>query len=217
MKTEEFEKAHEPDQSDTELLRSFERNYIKRVLIVNGLEARRLSIYLRELKQIQALPILETGFYSLQSNPANKSDIIKIVINALPEPDDSTSWEQILDYRSDPDSISKFLALRNWMNEVARAKLTQTEIEEKLEHLINQYQQHMRLHKLKTNNGMLETLVVASAQFLEDLVKLKWGNIAKGLFSIKHRQVALLGGELTSPGKEVAYIVKARQEFISSR
>ncbi|MGH9903111.1 MAG: hypothetical protein ACRD68_14990, partial [Pyrinomonadaceae bacterium] len=70
------------------------------------------------------------------------------------------------------------------MNEVARAKLPPAEVEEKLEHLINDYQEHMKLHELKVNKGALETVVVARMEFLEDLVRVKWGKIAKGLFAI---------------------------------
>lgn len=42
-----------------------------------------------------------------------KCDVVDVAINALPVSDDSTPWEQIVEYRSDPDSISKFLALRH--------------------------------------------------------------------------------------------------------
>lgn len=61
------------------------------------------------------------------------------------------------------------------MTETAKVQLTPREIEEKIEYLISQYGQHMKLHKLKTNTGIMETTVVAGAEFLEDMVKLKWG------------------------------------------
>jgi hypothetical protein len=65
---------------------------------------------------------------------------------------------------------------------------------------------------MKANVGTFETVFVA----LADAATLDFGKAARGLFSIKHRQVSLLEGELTSPGKEVAYIVKARETFTSS-
>lgn len=46
-----------------------------------------------------------------------------------------------------------------------------------------------------------------------DLVSFKWGKAAEALFSLRRRRVALLEGELTAPGNEVAYIVKARETF----
>jgi hypothetical protein len=50
-------------------------------------------------------------------------------------------------------------------------------------------------------------------QFAEDLVKLKLGKLAKIPFSIRHRNIALLEGELKSPGREIAFISKAQETF----
>jgi len=127
-------------------------------------------------------------------------------------PDDSVSWEQIIDYRNDPESLSRFLGLRHWMSEMARAELTAAEVEEKLEYLIDQYQRHIQVHRMKTNVGRLETVLVAGANFFS----FKWGETAQALFSSRRRQLELLVGELSSPGNEVAYIVRAREEFGTS-
>lgn len=181
--------------------------------VITEYHTRAVSIQLRELADMDAYPIVTMPIHSLQSTQAYKNDLVQIVLHSLPVPDNSVSWEQILDYRSDPDSTSKFLALRNWMNEVARAKLTASEVEEKLEYLINQFQQHMNIHRLKANTGVLETIVVTGAEFLEDLAKFKWGKLAKSLFSFKHRRIALMEGELKAPGSEIAYIVKAKEAF----
>src|SRR6266446_4730828 len=102
--------------------------------------ARGISVQLRELANMDAYPIVTS---QIHSSHADKSDIVHIIINVLPIPDDSVPWEQIFDYRSDPDSASKFLALRNWMNDVAKGTFTPAEIEEKLEYLIDQYTRHL--------------------------------------------------------------------------
>lgn len=60
---------------------------------------------------------------------------------------------------------------------------------------------------------MLETVVVATAECLENLVRLKFSKMAKALFSIKKRRVALLREELRSPGSELAYIAAAKHYF----
>jgi hypothetical protein len=171
------------------------------------------SIRLKEAEQKDAYPILTTNSLASNVPEANKETVIEIVLNELPTLDNSVPWEHILEFRSDPDSFGKFLAIRNWMNEVSRNQLTPLEIEQKLEYLINQYRSHMELHKMKINAGKLETIIVSSAEFLEDLMKVKWGNIAKGLFSFRQKKIAMLEGELTSPGSEVAYIVKAQDTF----
>jgi hypothetical protein len=171
------------------------------------------SVLLRDKKGIDAYPIIHRNLQSTENPQATKGDIIQIALNSLPIPDESTPWEQVIEYRSDPDSQSKFLALRHWMSEVARAELTPAEVEEKLEYLIDQYQQHMKLHRMKTNVGALETIVTTSLEVISDLLTIKWNKAAEALFSLKRRQVALLEGELTAPGSEVAYIVKARETF----
>lgn len=179
----------------------------------NDTLSRLISIQLRRLHNIDAYPLVR--HYTLPSADLLTTDqnVLDVVMKMMPGPDDSVAWEQVLEFRSDPDSWSKFLALRNWMSEVARAKLTPLEIGQKLEYLIDQYRQHMALHKMKSNVGALETIVISTAEFAEDLVKFKWGKIAKSLFSFRQRKVAVLEGELKSPGSEVAYIVKSQDAF----
>lgn len=176
---------------------------------------RQMSIQLRVLDRIDAYPILSEIVPQIISPQAAKSDVIDVVIKALPMPDDTVSWEQIIEYHSDPDSQSKFFALRNWMSEVARSELAPPEVEEKLEYLLDQYQRHMKLHRMKTNVGTLETVVTTGAEVLGDLVSFKWGKAAEALFSLRRRKVTLIEGELRAPGNEVAYIVKAREAFES--
>lgn len=187
--------------------------FIKHTEMMSVHSLRALSIQLRELHKLDAYPVLPSDIHLVQGREKGKDEVVKVVLHSLPIPDDNTPWEQVIEYRSDPDSQSKFLALRHWMSEVARAELTPDEVELKLERLIDQYQRHMRLHRMKTNVGTLETVVTTGAEFLGDLVSFKWGKAAEALFSLRRRRVALLEGELTAPGNEVAYIVKARETF----
>lgn len=176
-------------------------------------QVRRLSVQLRVLDGVEAFPVLSDIVPQLPFQRPEKGQTVSLTFNVLPIPDDSVAWEQIIEYRSDPDSKSKFLALRHWMSEVTRAGLTPAEVEEKLEYLINQYRQHMRLHRMKTNVSTLETIITAGAEFLGDMLSFKWGKAAEALFSLRRREVALLEGELTAPGNAIAYIIKARETF----
>lgn len=162
---------------------------------------------------MKAYPVLSTSL-NKQSN-ASPSDVIEIVFKNFPTPSEDTSWEQILEYRADPDSKANFLALRNWINETIRANLSPTEIEEKLEYLLSEYKRHLELHKMKTNNGTMETVVMSGLQITENLAKGRLQEIGKMLFAAKHRKLALYEGELTSPGHELAYILKTQDAFPS--
>lgn len=187
-----------------------------RLFYENACQLRQKSIELRSLHNVDIVPILHptVSFIGTTGEAQTKKDnVVGIVLNALPVPDEVTPWEQILEYRSDPDSIVKFLALKNWMNDVARQELSPNEIEEKLEWLIHSYKKHLELHRLKSNSGTLETIIVAGAEFIESLIKFKWSAIAKGLFAFKRRRIALLEGELTLPGNEVAYIIDAQERL----
>jgi hypothetical protein len=181
------------------------------VMIMTQLDTRAGCLYMREINKVNAC-----SSFSHFCNPLldlQPKDVLSIVINELPVVDQSVSWEQILDFKSDPDSRSKFLSLRNWINEVSRNELTPIEIEQKIEYLLDQYQQHMKFHKMKTNSGTLKTFITASAEVLGDLVSFKWGKATEALFSFKNRKVELLEGELKAPGNEVAYIIKAKESL----
>lgn len=161
---------------------------------------------------LEAFPILQTMKPLPNIQPSfKKVDVLNVVINSLPIPDELTSWEQILDFRSDPESRYKYLGLRNWMSEIARANLSPNEIEEKLEWLLYSYRKHMELHNLKFKKGVLETIVMSGAEFVENLIKLKFGKAAKKLFSIKHKKIHLMEAEMRAPGVEVSYISSVRK------
>ena len=182
------------------------------MVVALQLVIRKISIQLRILDRMDAYPVFSETVPPIPLQVPHRCDVIDVAINALPVPDDTVSWEHIIEFRSDPDSQTKFLALRNWMNEVARAELSPAEIEVKLEYLIAEYQQHMRVHRMKSNVGGLQTLLVAAGNILDR----KFAEAARTLFSATPRSLSLLEGELTSPGKEVAFIVNARERFGAS-
>lgn len=182
---------------------------------IDDILSRVLCIQLRKQENIEAFPIFYNDALSESKENISKSSAIQIVVNALPVPDDQTSWEQIIEYRSDPDSYGKFLALRRWMNEVANAQLSPREIEENLEWLMYDYQRHLKLHRLKVNMGALETVLTVGGEFLENLLKVNWGKAARLLFTLKHRKIELMEAEMNSPGAEVAYILESWNQFSS--
>lgn len=196
------------EENYDKLTKEFTRHY----KLAEEYRIRRCSALLRSLDNLDAYPIL-SGLNSLEAPVAEKSDVIEIALTAIPVPEDSVSWEQIIEYRSDPDTKGKFSALRRWMSKVAREKLAPAEVEDELEALMYEYQSHIKLHKLKTNTGTLETIIVTGAEILEGLAKFNWGKVAKQIFSLKHRQISLLEGEITAPGKEVAYIIETKDKF----
>jgi len=74
-----------------------------------------------------------------------------------------------------------------------------------------EYSRHMELHRIKTNPGILQTIIVNSAEAAENVVKLNLSKLANNTFFLHRRRVELMEAEANAPGKEVAYIYKARQ------
>jgi hypothetical protein len=144
---------------------------------------------------------------------ANLEAVLTTLVKNLPVPDEDTPWEAITDFRSDPQSRHKYLTLRHWAHEVANSQMTGRELEDKLEWLISDYEQHMRIHRMKYRRGVLETVVTVAAEILENALKLRLGKLAKGIFSYKEQKIALLEAEMKAPGREIAYIVTAREQF----
>jgi len=168
---------------------------------------------LRVLHNIDAFPVLTTPLVEAETNVKARSAAIKFTLNALPTPDETVSLEQIVEFRSDPDSTSKFLALRNWINEIGRTGMCEIEIEQKLEFLLDDYAKHMQLHRMKISSGKLETILTTTAEVIGNLATFNLGKATKAVFEYKKQKVALLEGERTSPGREIAYLFKAKEKF----
>jgi hypothetical protein len=58
-----------------------------------------------------------------------------------------------------------------------------------------------------------QTILTASVEFLEDLAKLRFSKIVKGMFAITRRDHEVREAELKAPGKEIAFIADARSVF----
>lgn len=182
------------------------------VVVATQLDTRALCLYLREVEHVDASWTFSHSCHEYFPD-ASPRPVLEVIIPKLPIPSETTSWEEIIEFRSDPDSQSKFLAMRDWMNEVARNKLSKIEIEQKAEYLIDQFQQHMKLHKMKTQPGIFQTAIVSGTEIIEDLVKLKWSKLAKKLFSFRKKKIELLEAELKATGRELAYVIKAQSRF----
>jgi hypothetical protein len=137
------------------------------------------------------------------------------VLKSLPIPDDQTPWEDIIEFRNDPESKKRLKALRVWTRKFAKATTATSlaEMTEEIEVLLDEYEEHMKLHGMKVNKGAAETLLTVAGRVAEDLVKLKWCELAKLPFIFKERRISLLEAEAKAPNRELAFISMARSRF----
>jgi hypothetical protein len=195
-------------QDANKLVEYLGNSQIKRETII----ARFVSIKTMYFEKTDAVSLVPS--YEFPKIPASRrSEVAKVTINKLPIPDETTSWEQIIDFRSDPDNQLALLRLRRWIRKIASENLSALEIEEELEWLLNEYENNLHLHKIKSNTSAVEIWVKSPLEVLENLVTLKFSKLVDPLFAIRKRRISLLEAELQAPGREVAYILKTKEHF----
>jgi hypothetical protein len=170
--------------------------------------ARIESSILKREQNINAVPIL----YSSNSfiSGTKKNQVISFVVKKMPLPNRETPWEQILEFRTDIDSRTKYLELINWINNVSLSNKSVTEIEDEFEYLYDQYIRHYKLHKMKSDLTAIEIFVSVGLDMISTVHSV---NMIKELFNFRKSRVSLLEDELKLPGKEIAYIYKANEMF----
>jgi hypothetical protein len=161
------------------------------------------SIFLNSFSRDQTAALLD---YGLGESEKNASKVLEVVLSKLPVPDENVSWQQIVDYRSDPDSAARFTALRVWMQDISRQDYTKNEISERIDHLLHEYEMHLKFHKLKYAHSGMRIFVTAAADIIENVVKLNFGKIAETMFSLNEKKIELYEAELQAPGREIAYL-----------
>ena len=170
---------------------------------------------LEESRPVQAIslhpPSARVGRpLGLKSTPG---DVLSIVFKAMPEPDWDVSLEDVLEFRDDSQARCSLLGLRKWMGAFSAGSASPGECAQELEWLLHQYEGYMRLHHMKIRKGTLETFITIGAEVAEDLVKIKWGKLPKLLFVASSRKIELMDAEMKAPGREIAYLVRAREHF----
>jgi len=137
---------------------------------------------------------------------------VEIVLRQLPQPDELTPWEAILEWRQDEEAQVRFRRLKRWLSNLVDDQKPK-DLEDELRYLIDEYVAYMRLHRMKANTGPIRMVLVQGAQLAENILKMKWGAAAEQLLSFRERQIALLEAEQKAPGREIAYIVEAQRRF----
>ncbi|HDY87284.1 MAG TPA: hypothetical protein ENH82_04105 [bacterium] len=142
-----------------------------------------------------------------------RDSAIRITLSEFPMPAVDTPWEAIRDFRLDKDAVHNFSKLKVWMNNAGKLGLKEYEIKDELRFLISEYSNSMSIHKLKKSSGTFETVVTATASAIDGFARLNFTDAMKSIFQIHKQDVKLLEDEINLPGKEIAYIIGARNRF----
>lgn len=172
---------------------------------------RLLTLQLRNVLEWDAYSVISAELSSLDQDDSRSvtlHDVMKIVLS-LPVPHQNVEWQHIIEYRNDPDAQVRFRILKSCMSDIAQGLLTPAQVEETLEYLINSYRGQMVLHGMHTHMKRLEVFVVSTADALARYAAHQWSPVSQSIFQLEPRKLALLEGESTTPGSEVAYVIEA--------
>jgi hypothetical protein len=93
-------------------------------------------------------------------------------------------------------------AYRATMRQFGKETLDVIEAQEEVKGLLADYEESMRVYGIDIEHGLLESIVVPTAEIAEKVIKLEWSTLAKGLFKIDSDKVALMKVETEVPGRE---------------
>ena len=135
------------------------------------------------------------------------------VLNKIPIPAEDTSWTQLLEFRSDEEVKRKYYALMNWINEMAGTDMPLSHLADKYNQLYSEYLHQYRLHKLTSELTNVEVLLLGGLDFISSLLHQNIVTAFRGLLHIRKRQVLLLQEEKNLMGRELAYILAAKEKL----
>jgi hypothetical protein len=148
-------------------------------------------------------------------NEVNRKEVVlKVALNQFPTPGPMSAWHDILEFKQEMQD--KQWEFRRFMNSLATKKQTEGEIRDDIEWTLNEYRKAMEIHHLKVGNSLVEVFIIPIMEFAEDLVKVNWSKIAKGVLGVSKRQVELMETEMKAPGRECAYVFEAQKRFGTS-
>lgn len=141
-------------------------------------------------------------------------DVLKVVLTKFPVPSSIMPWDDIISLRNEEETKNRNLTLRRWMRKITKENISQTELEEEIDWLINDYTNYMKLQKIKYNWSILETIVKIPFEILENIVKIKWSKIADPIFKLRSERIKSIESELIVPSREISYIIESQKKIV---
>jgi hypothetical protein len=133
----------------------------------------------------------------------------------MPSPD--LPLEDIVAFKQDPETKYKFGKFWYWTRKLASKDTSRRELEEEIEGITIEYEHHLKLLEEEVAYEPLEVLIATPASMLEDLIKFRWGQLAKRFFDIRRARIRAHSDELKLPGAELAYVTKASRLLSRAR
>lgn len=145
------------------------------------------------------------------TTPLTCETALSIGFRALPAISDTCAFEDILNFKQ--ELRDKHWNYRRFLKSLATKHLTESEIQDEIERMVNEYKKAMEIHHIKASQSFVDVFVISPLEIIENLVKFNWSKIAKGALQVQKRKVELLEAEMKAPGRECAYVFDAQKRF----
>lgn len=150
--------------------------------------------------------------------PAKRSHPVwSVVLKELPQLDVRAPWEDVFSFRQEERTQHFVRSLRRWVRKTVAENWSAAELEDEIKELVYQYDRHMRASEMSGAKEALEIVITGAAELVEDVVKLRFGKLAKLATAMLNQRAARLREDSTAPGSELALIPETRRAFTSSR
>jgi hypothetical protein len=190
-------------------------DFLERFREIGHLEARTNTIFLNKAETDEFVPIIRGNYYNCNEDYyLKKATVISVIIKNFPRIKSDISSERLLDLKNDAEVRFKLNRLKNWAIDLTSSKLTEKEINQRIEYFLLEYQKQLDLHKLKYEIGIVETFVNVGLEVLENIIKLNLSKVAQVFFDIKKKELTLLEAEEKLIGKEVAYLQHINKKIL---
>lgn len=180
--------------------------------LCHDLKTRIISTSYDESK-FTAIPF-DSSIYSIEGITNTKAETYNLILKDFPIIKiENISWQQIFDFKNDPQVYNSIWGLRNWITNISKSNKTPGEIEEEYRYLKNKYEQAIKIHKLKISNSLFQTSIQTTAELVENVAKLRLRKLSDLLFKFKENKISLMETELKSDGSQFSYLFKIKNKF----
>lgn len=154
---------------------------------------------------------LPHNLYRTNATTLEVGDVIQLAIKKVIVPDQNTSWEDIFLLKEDREFCDRARKLRLWARNTAKNVESIGQAEEELSDLLADYERFLHAHRMKYQTTILSSVISNSAGIFEDIVKLRFGNLAGRIFSARRAQAEMTLEEMKAPGVELSLITYANE------
>jgi hypothetical protein len=166
------------------------------------------------LREVGLTDVAIVGRLYEERRPAKRDHPVwKVVFNEMPQFDTRAPWEDVLAFRTEQRTQHLIRSLRRWVRKITAEEWTESELEDEIRELLYEYDMHLRLSRVKSGSGTFSIIITGASELVEDIIKLRFGRIAKMASAILDQRTTLLEAETRAPGRELALLPELQRLF----